>query len=138
MMKAHSMTIGLIIVDHGSRSSESNELLHAVADSFANRYTNEYSIVEPAHMELAEPTIAQAYANCVSRGAEHIVVCPYFLGPGKHWRTDIPRLAVEAALPFSITTHVVAAPLGIDDLLLQLLNKRVHEVLPVTTTSHDN
>jgi sirohydrochlorin ferrochelatase len=127
------MIIGLIIVDHGSRSGESNELLRDVADSFAAMYTGEYPIVEPAHMELAEPTIAQAYARCVERGAQHIVVCPYFLGPGKHWRTDIPRLASEAALQFPLTTHAIAAPLGIDDLILQLLDKRVQEVLPVIT-----
>ena len=62
-----------------------------------------------------------------------MVVCPYFLGPGKHWRTDIPRLAVEAAGRFPRTTHAIAAPLGIDDLILQLLDKRVQEALPVTT-----
>jgi sirohydrochlorin ferrochelatase len=132
-METDPMTIGLIIVDHGSRSSESNQLLHAVADSFAESYAREYPIVEPAHMELAEPTIAQAYANCVARGARQVVVCPYFLGPGKHWRTDIPRLASEAAGEFPLTTHAIAAPLGIDDLLLRLLEKRVQEVLPVTT-----
>jgi len=127
------MNIGLIIVDHGSRSGESNELLHAVANRFVRKYAREYPIVEPAHMELAEPTIAQAYARCVERGAQHIVVCPYFLGPGKHWRTDIPRLAADAAVQFPLTTHAIAAPLGIDDLILQLLDKRVQEVSPVST-----
>jgi sirohydrochlorin ferrochelatase len=127
------MTIGLIIVDHGSRSGESNQLLHAVAARLARKFAGQYSIVEPAHMELAEPTIAQAYAKCVARGPQHIVICPYFLGPGKHWRTDIPRLASEAAEPFPLTTHAIAAPLGLDDLLLQLLDKRVQEVLPVKT-----
>jgi sirohydrochlorin ferrochelatase len=123
------MTIALIIVDHGSRSGESNELLHAVAARFARKYGGRYPIVEPAHMELAEPTIAQAYARCVARGAWHVVICPYFLGPGKHWHGDIPRLAATAAGQFPLTTHAVAAPLGIDDLLLQLLEKRVQHSL---------
>ena len=26
-----------------------------------------------------------------------LVVCPYFLLPGKHWSTDIPRLVADAA-----------------------------------------
>ena len=36
-------------------------------------------IVEPAHMELAEPSIATAFARCVERGATTVVVFPYFL-----------------------------------------------------------
>jgi sirohydrochlorin ferrochelatase len=128
------MNVGLIIVDHGSHSRESNQLLQAVADRFAETYADDYPIVEPAHMELARPTIEQAYARCVVRGAEHIIISPYFLGPGLHWRADIPRLAAEAARQFPETTHAIAAPLGVDDLLLELLNKRVREVLPVTET----
>ena len=79
------MLTGIILVDHGSRRGESNQLLEEVAAAFARRFAERYPIVEPAHMELAEPTIAAAYARCVERGAERIVVVPYFLGPGKHW-----------------------------------------------------
>jgi sirohydrochlorin ferrochelatase len=131
------MNVGLIIVDQGSHSRESNRLLHDVADRFAETYADDYPIVEPAHMEVARPTIAQAYAKCVVRGAEHIIICPYFLGPGMHWRADIPWLAAEAARQFPESTYAVGAPLGIDDLLLQLLDKRVREVLPVTA-AHAN
>ena len=46
-------------------------------------------------MEIAEPSIASAYATCVRRGANHIIVCPYFLGPGKHWTSDIPNLTAR-------------------------------------------
>ena len=132
------MVTGLIIVDHGSRSGESNELLEAVAEAFANRYAGKYPIVEPAHMELAEPTIAQAYARCAARGAAHVVVCPYFLGPGKHWRSDIPRLAQAAAAMFPFIRYSIASPLGIDDLLLRLLEKRVEAAVPSTLATHDH
>src|SRR5215470_15481810 len=88
---------GIIIVDHGSRMAESNELLEKVARAFAVRFTGRFSIVEPAHMELASPTIAEAYAKCVTRGAKRVIVVPFFLGPGKHMTSDIPRLANEAA-----------------------------------------
>ena len=121
------MPVGIIIVDHGSRSRQSNELLRAVVHGFARRFGDRYGIVEPAHMELAEPSIAAAYARCVERGADEIVVCPFFLGPGKHWQSDIPQLVSEAAVAFPRTTHTVAAPLGFDELILQLLDKRVAE-----------
>lgn len=123
----------IIIVDHGSRRSESNALLERIAHLFATRFAAQYSIVEPAHMEIAEPSIATAYDKCVDRGARHVVVMPFFLAPGKHWTTDIPGLAACAAAKHPQTTHQVASPLGIDDLMLDLLNKRVTEALTVAT-----
>ena len=116
---------GIIIVDHGSRRGESNEMLEEVARLFARRFESLYSIVEPAHMELAEPSIATAFDLCVARGAKKVVVCPFFLGPGKHWTGDIPRLTADAAAKHAGVDYHVTPPLGIDDLLLELLNKRI-------------
>src|SRR5689334_4503391 len=118
------MQTGIIIVDHGSTRAESNRMLEEVAALFADRFRARYGIVEPAHMELAEPSIASAYARCVERGAERVVVCPFFLGPGKHWTQDIPRLTAAAAAKFPGTRYHVAQTLGIDDLILDLLDKR--------------
>ena len=118
------MRDAIIIVDHGSRQPESNQLLEEVATRFAARFRGRYPIVEPAHMELAEPTIAAAYTRCVERGATRVLVCPFFLGPGKHWTHDIPRLAAEGAKWHPHTTFKVAHTLGIDDLILDLLAKR--------------
>jgi len=119
------MQLGVIIVDHGSRRDESNQMLEHVSALFAERFKQRYRIVEPAHMELAEPSIATAYARCVERGAQRVVVCPFFLGPGKHWTQDIPRLTANAARQFPQTTYHVTPTLGIDDLILDLLDKRV-------------
>jgi sirohydrochlorin ferrochelatase len=118
------MNIGLIIVDHGSTRDESNRMLEQVARLFAQRFGEKYAIVEPAHMELAEPSIASAYARCVERGAQRVVVCPFFLGPGKHWTQDIPRLTAGAAAHFPQTSYHITPTLGIDDLILDLLEKR--------------
>lgn len=123
------MSIAVIIVDHGSRSGAANALLEEVVRLFADVHAHRYAIVEPAHMELAEPSIADAYARCVQRGATHVVVCPFFLAPGKHMQEDIPRLAAQAAARFPKTTHQVAAPLGCDGLMVRLLGKRVEAAL---------
>ncbi|MCC6240816.1 MAG: cobalamin biosynthesis protein CbiX [Phycisphaerales bacterium] len=117
---------GIIIVDHGSRRQESNALLEDVAQRFADRFQQQYDIVEPAHMELCQPSIATAYERCVARGAMRIVVCPFFLGPGKHWTSDIPQLTAEAAAAHPGTHYHVTMPLGVDDLILDLLAKRIN------------
>lgn len=119
-----SRTTGVIICDHGSRRAQSNDSLKRVAALFAERFS-EVGIVEPAHMELAMPDIAASYAKCVEQGADHIVILPFFLARGKHWTRDIPSLTSQAAAAHPGTTYQVAEPLGIDDLILDLLKKRL-------------
>ena len=118
---------GIIIVDHGSRRPESNRMLEEVAAAFAGKYDGEFGVVEPAHMELAMPDIAAAYAACVAKGATRVVVLPFFLGEGKHWTKDIPSLTHQAAVKHPGTEYQIARPLGLDDLVLELLKKRVEE-----------
>ena len=98
-----------------------NELSIAVSGETSDKY----DIVEPAHMELAEPSILTAYTKCVEKGAEFIVICPFFLGPGRHWQQDIPSLANQAAKEFPDTNYHVVTPLGVDELLLDLIEKRL-------------
>src|SRR5688500_20179344 len=110
------MITGIIIVDHGSRRDESNRMLEDVAALFATRFAERYEIVEPAHMELAEPSIGTAYAACVKRGATRGVVCPFFLGPGKHWTGDIPRLPADAAKAVPQPEHAFQLQRGVQEL----------------------
>jgi hypothetical protein len=49
---------------------------------------------------------------------------PVLPRPGKHWTGDIPRLARDAAADHPGTSYHVAMPLGLDDLILDLLAKR--------------
>ena len=115
--------LGLVIVDHGSRRQESNLLLVEIATMF-QRISN-LPIVEPAHMELAEPSIAQAFDRCVERGAKMVVVFPYFLAPGRHWNQDIPALSASASERHPGVKYLVSSPLGLDDLMGQIIMKRV-------------
>jgi sirohydrochlorin ferrochelatase len=121
--------IGLIIVDHGSMRRESNELLLEVVEAY--RQHSGWRIVEPAHMEWAEPSIATAFARCVEQGATLVAVFPYFLGPGRHWSEDIPRLVAEAARSYAVhgVRHLVTAPLGLHPLVLEVIGERVAHCL---------
>jgi len=119
--------LGVIIVDHGSRRDESNAMLLDVVAMFER--SRQYPIVEPAHMELAEPSIDTAFGRCVERGARLIVVHPYFLLPGRHWKDDIPRLSAEAARRHHGTRFVVTAPLGLHPLMAEVMEARIQHCL---------
>ncbi len=99
-------------------------MLEEVARQFALRFEAQYDLVEPAHMELCEPSIETAYDKLVARGATRIVLIPFFLSFGKHWTRDIPSLLSQAAVKHPGTEYQLVEPLGVDALILDLLNKR--------------
>ena len=90
-----AQTTGILIVDHGSRRAESNRRHEEFVLEWQTRYR--FPIVEPAHMELAEPSIRSGFEACVVDGATTLVIVPFFLWPGNHWDRDIPALAAEAS-----------------------------------------
>ena len=125
-----AQSVGIILVDHGSKFSAANDMLNDVVALF--RRISPYRVVEPAHMELAQPDIAAAFAACVRQGVRHVVVHPYFLSPGRHSTTDIPRLVREAAAAHPGISFQVTQPLGLDqkiaDIILQRINEGVQTV----------
>jgi sirohydrochlorin ferrochelatase len=115
----------ILIVDHGSRRAEANELLDEVARRVQARCPD--AIVRAAHMELAPPSIAEAIEACVAAGAGEIVVHPYFLAPGRHSTRDIPHMVDEAMSRHPGITARVTPPLGLHDQLIDVVLQRVDE-----------
>jgi len=104
------VTVGILLMDHGSRNARANERLHEMARMYersalvgaatattspggsANRV-----IVRAAHMEIATPSIRDGIRSLLEDGADEIVCHPYFLSPaGRHVDEDIPRIVREA------------------------------------------
>ncbi len=121
----------ILLVDHGSRASEANRNLEAIAILLARRAPN--SIVRAAHMELAPPTLSEALRDCVGAGAERVIVHPYFIAPGRHSREDIPRMLREAALVYPDLEIRVTEPLGIHEKLVDVILERVEAAGPLET-----
>lgn len=114
----------LIIVDHGSAVEEANDTLAQIAALIESSGKSWFDIVKYCHMELAEPTVAQAFDACVREGAEHVVVHPYFLVPGRHSTRDIPRLVKEAADRHAGVSYYVTEPLGVHENIIEVVLER--------------
>lgn len=111
----------LILLDHGSRRAAANCGLVSLARGVAEAAASRYLCVEPAHMEVAAPSLDQAFGRCVAAGAERIVVVLFFLAAGTHSTDDVPRLAVEAAALHGDVEYVLTSPLGMDQGIAQLV-----------------
>ncbi len=114
----------LIIVDHGSKFNEANQMLAEIAELIKEKDTPEFEIISYCHMELAEPTIEQAFEDCISRGATDIVVHPYFLAPGRHSTKDIPQMVQKAAKNYPAVSYIVTNPLGIHEKIIEVILER--------------
>jgi sirohydrochlorin ferrochelatase len=120
-------SLGVVIVDHGSKRAASNDaLLEFVA---LYRAATGRANVQPAHMELAPPSVGAAVAACVAAGAARVVVAPYFLSRGRHIQEDVPALVAEAAAAHPGVEVVLAEPVGVDPLMATLLESRVRAAL---------
>lgn len=122
--------VAIILVDHGSRKAEANDMLMLVAEKYKKQYN--VNIVEAAHMELSEPSISTAFRNCIDQGANKIICHPFFLSRGRHVQEDIPEMMRAAAaehpdiqqLEYSITE-----PLGLNEKILELIHKSITDAV---------
>jgi sirohydrochlorin ferrochelatase len=114
----------LILVDHGSVVKEANDMLIEVANMVRQSSKCEFDIVCYAHMEIAEPTILQAFDTCVAEGAEEIIVHPYFLAPGRHSTQDIPDMVEDAAKKYPHISYHVTEPLGMHAKIIEVVLER--------------
>jgi sirohydrochlorin ferrochelatase len=114
---------GILIVDHGSRLSEANDMIVSMANLIQTMAGPDV-VVRHAHMELADPDIARGFANCVEAGATDVTVFPYMLSPGRHSTADIPRMVADVARNYPDVTFRVTAAFGIDEKLAEIVLDR--------------
>lgn len=117
--------VGVLIVDHGSRVDAANERLERLCEGYASSRAPKHWVVKPAHMELASPSIAEAFDALVSEGCTTVVCHPFFLSQGRHVREDVPALLDEAGARHPGVTYSLTPPLGEAPALLDL----VHDVV---------
>jgi sirohydrochlorin ferrochelatase len=113
----------ILLVDHGSVREAANEMLERMG-ALVQQMAGDGVIVKVAHMELAEPTIAQGFEACVRAGADEVIAFPYMLSPGKHSTRDIPRLVAEAAARFPDVRFSVTPAFGLHEKLAQVVLER--------------
>lgn len=123
---------GIVVFAHGSRAQVANDSVFHVAKRFADE--GGYDLVETAFLELAEPTLREAAERLIARGADRIVVLPYFLTLGVHLQRDLPQLAGEVAEAHPGVHIDIQPPLDGHPALLQVLLDRAAAVTPVPTT----
>ena len=119
------MDLGYSIFAHGSRIKEANESVRSAAAQLAR--DGGYELVEAAFLDLESPDLPSAVGDLVRRGAERIVVIPYFLTLGIHLAQDLPRITDRAAHVHKDVPIEVTAPLDGHPALGEILLARARQ-----------
>ena len=116
----------VLLIAHGSRHAPANDELLQLAARFAA--LGDYRIVEPAFLELAKPDIPTGGARSVERGAERVLMVPYFLSAGVHLIRDLTAARDELERRHPAVSFLLGPPLGPDPLLDRLVADRVGQL----------
>lgn len=110
----------LLLVAHGSRREASNDEVRQLATKM-NTTRHDFDMVDSAFLELAEPLIPDGIRRAITKGANEIVVLPYFLSAGRHVVTDVPA-EVDSVRPEFPDVKITMAPyLGIAESIPSIL-----------------
>ncbi|HEY3742968.1 MAG TPA: CbiX/SirB N-terminal domain-containing protein [Bryobacteraceae bacterium] len=118
--------IGLIVFGHGSSIESANQAVREVAAAMAR--SGGYTLVETAFLEGGRPDLGSAARTLVSRGAERLIVLPYFLTLGLHLQRDLPKLVNEVREMVGVPVEVTP-PLDGHPALEQILLTRAREAV---------
>ncbi len=108
---------GLLLVGHGSRSQEAQLHFLQLAEAIAQVLPAYH--VQPAFLELAEPTIAEAVERLAQAGVDRLTVLPAFLLAAGHVRRDVPSVVTAALKSYPQIAYRFAAHFGCQEQVVQ-------------------
>jgi len=118
----------ILLLGHGSR--DFNAIVEFTAFITLFKAETRRSLVFPAFLELASPSIPEAIQQAVSAGAKRIIAVPLFLFSGRHVLEDLPRILSESRAAFSGIELFYGKPLGLHPSILELAAERIHGSSP--------
>ena len=109
------MKQGLVLLAHGSRDPEWSRPFERLAATVEKKLPA--VCVALAYLEHG-PSLDEALAMLVAKGAGAIRVVPVFLGAGGHVKEDIPKLVAAANSPAKV---VIDPPIGEQPQLIEAI-----------------
>ncbi len=117
---------GLLLIGHGTRSAVGTRQVLELAAAVQRRL--QPVAVQPAFLELAQPTIDEAIQRLAAGGVSQLVAAPLLLFAAGHAKRDIPAAVTSAAGRHGIAA-AITPPFGCEQSLLDLSHRRFQEAL---------
>ncbi|MDD2613413.1 MAG: sirohydrochlorin nickelochelatase [Methanosarcina sp.] len=126
--------LGILAIGHGSKLPYNKEVVTKIADYIAKKHSD--VIIRAGFMENSQPTLEEAIESFSGTGVTKVAAVPVFLASGVHITKDIPQiLSLDESgcgileIDGKEIPVCYAKPLGADELIADLVFKRVQEAL---------
>jgi sirohydrochlorin ferrochelatase len=115
----------ILYICHGSRVGKAREQ----AVSFVQQLMEKKlaPVQEIAFLELADPSVSEAFQRCVDQGASTIVAIPILLLTAAHAKEDIPLELEKQQSRFPHVEIKYGHPIGVNEKMIDLLLERIAE-----------
>ncbi len=117
----------ILILAHGSRERKTMETLKEVSTMTKAQLPG--VLIETAYMEFCDVNLEKGLDKLIEKGADEIVVVPYFLFAGIHINEDVPGEIEEYLKGHPGVKVTMGNTLGPDPRLANILVDRIREVL---------
>ncbi len=124
---------GLVIAGHGSRDSDGIQEFEQMVSLVRKKSPGQ--TITHGYLEFTNPTIEQAITDNINAGSKQIVMIPAILLAARHGKNDMPSEMLTLQRDYPDIEFHLAAPLGLDPLLLQLA--REHIITAEANSAHD-
>jgi sirohydrochlorin cobaltochelatase len=109
----------IILFGHGARDTRWREPFDRLADLWRTQHPSVQ--VELAFLEMMQPSLEEALARLVAKGASSVKVVPVFFGQGGHLRNDFPVLLDNCRKKFPQVALSATPAVGEDLNVLQAI-----------------
>ncbi|MCF8010825.1 MAG: sirohydrochlorin cobaltochelatase [Clostridiales bacterium] len=123
------MKEGILLLGHGSRREEANQLIIDIAEQVKERYGE--GLYEVGYLSFGEPSLGEAVENLIAAGANRIVVVPIFLVTGNHIKRDIPSKLLLQKTSNPNVEFVMAGHMGADPRIADIIIDRARNASQV-------
>ncbi len=117
---------GIVLFAHGARDPGWARPFEAIRDRI--RATRPECPIELAFLEIMSPTLEEAIAAVLEKGASAITVFPLFMAQGGHLKQDLPRIlesirATHPHVPIALESAVGDVPELLDAIAAWVLGR---------------
>ena len=109
----------IILFGHGARDPRWREPFDRLASLWQMQHPD--ILVELAFLEMMQPSLEQAVASLVAKGANQLTIVPVFFGQGGHLRNDFPLLLEKCRVKFPNVQLRATSAVGDDEAVLQAI-----------------
>ena len=119
------MKTGLLVLGHGSKAAEADEIFATIVDHV--REISGFEHVAMGSLQLSRPTFAEGVQTLLEKGVQEMVIMPMFIFRGNHVKFDIPEELDNLRKAHPDVRFVMAEPIGADARLADIIEERAQD-----------